>query len=154
MAKSFLIRSIHRNAMLALSHASRLKRQFDADVSTYRFNKQGKRSTRGKHYTFKVTPHQKKLWRIIVGFPYLVNKKKQKSPDARTMKAIFYAQTKDEVLAEKSRLRREAKHEVSKVDKAWIQTKSSHPLYRKINVQVSQVEYDKRLEGITTYVDD
>lgn len=94
------------------------------------------------------------MWRIIVGFPYLKNKKKGKSPDARTMKAIYYAETKEEALQEKPRLRRAAQHEISKIDKAWIQERKKHPLYRRVNVQVSQVEFDSNFLGLTEYLDD
>lgn len=153
--KSFTIRSVHKNAILALSHASQLKREFNATVSTYQFTASGKRSRRGTHFTFVITPRKKSMWRIIVGFPYLLNKKKSKSPDSRTMKAIYYAKTKNEALSEKSRLRSQAKRELKKHgNKAWIQEKKSHPLYRKVNVQVSQVDFDERFIGITEFVDD
>jgi hypothetical protein len=94
------------------------------------------------------------MWRIIVGYPYLVNVKKGKSPDARTRKAIYYDNTKEEVTAKKSQLRRAAQSEIKKVRKAWIQDHKGHPLYRKVNVQVSKVEYDVRFIGITEFLDD
>jgi len=154
MAQSFLIHSIHKKAINALRHASQLRREFTADVDTYQFTEGGRRSKRGTHYTFKVTPQRKEMWRIIVGYPYLLNQKKQKSPDARTMKATYYAKTKAEVIAEKATLRKAALHEIKKLSKAWIQEKRSHPLYRRVNVQVARVEYEAQLIGTTTYLDD
>jgi hypothetical protein len=152
--RSFSIRSTHRTSALALRHATKLRRDFSGDVTVYRKNSSGKFSKRGTSYTFVVTPHKRKMYRIIVGYPYLVNVKKGRSPDARTMKAVYYGKTKADVTSEKSRLRKAALHEAKKVSKAWIQDKRSHPLYRKVNVQVSQVEYDVRFIGITEFLDD
>jgi hypothetical protein len=146
MAKqSFTIQGIHRDAVSALRHASQLQQEFGGEVET---------TNVGTRYTFQVFPNVRLMWRVIVGYPYLLNHKRGKSPDSRTVKAIYYDKTKELVKAEIPRLRKEALRAIRQIKNSWIQDDPYHPLYRKINVSVSQVEYDVRLIGITQYLDD
>ena len=146
--------------MLALRHATRLRSEFNGDVKYSRHDKSGRFSKRGQNYTFIVTPRPRKMWRIVIGYPYLVKhigsrKAKNQSPDQRTMKAFYYAKTKEEVKKQLRRLRAEARQQIAKLGpKSFIAENKKHRLYRKVNVAVSRVEYDIRKIGSTEFLDD
>lgn len=154
--KYITITGIHRRRDLAERRASALRHEFDTDDVTFtRHDSTGRFSRRGQTYIFRIPLRKpKKMWRIIVGYPYLLNKKKGESPDARTKKAIYYDKTKLAIEAEFPRLKRELLKQIKETAKAWVQENKKHPLYRQVTKSVSEVPYEKRLIGITEFLDD
>ena len=158
MPKSFRIQAQHVRPDLAARHTRQLEKEFNATVSYQRRNSQGLFSRRGQFYTFTVTPRKRMMYRLIVAYPYLINptgkRRAYESPDKRTKRGLYYGHTKGEVLAEKTRIRRELVKQIKGIPKAWIQDRKEHPLYRKVRVTTAQIRFEARKIGVTEYLDD
>jgi hypothetical protein len=158
MAKKIVIKSRHKSLTLAKRHARRLASEYIGNVRVTRRTASGTFSKRGTHYTFTIIPLvPKKMWRIIVSFPYLTNKQgshKKGSPDIHDYKVIYFGPTKAAVLAKKADLRKRAASAVSRKKKAWIAEQREGRFYRKINVSVQRVDFDLRKLNTTEVMDE
>lgn len=157
-SETFSIQAQHKRPDLALRHARQLEREFTATVTVRRRNAGGLFSRRGQFYTFTVTPRKRTMYRIIVAYPYLVNKsgsrRAYESPDKRTKRGLYYGYTKLEVNGEKKRIRAALHRQIKGIPRAWIQDWKDHPLYRKVRVTTAKVSFEARKIGTTEFLDD